>query len=61
MHQQGITEFTFADETGEERTYEILRKNEQWTIKWVEELVTQSYKFPSGNTRSGPTETVWIC
>jgi peptide/nickel transport system permease protein len=45
---EGITEFTFADETGEERTYEILRKNEQWTIKWVEEtLVTQSYKFPS--------------
>jgi peptide/nickel transport system permease protein len=44
----GIKEFKYPNEDGTERTYTIIQKDKQWTIKWTEEtLVIMDYASPS--------------
>lgn len=44
----GVREFTYQDEDGKETDYTIIRNNEQWTIKWIENtLLIDEYSYPS--------------
>jgi peptide/nickel transport system permease protein len=44
----GLKEFKYLNEDGTERTYTIIQKDKQWTIKWIEEtLVIMDYASPS--------------
>ncbi len=46
--EAGAEEFSYTEEDGTVNTYTLIRKNTQWTMKWIEDtMVLDAFAFPS--------------